>query len=277
MTRKSQSTRTAPVPGPAILLASVLLVCSLVLLGDRLPAGGGGDEEMSRFQAIEAQAQLIPAPTAELPWGVERMLAWPSAETLDQRQTLDDRSEQLAPTLPEGGPPDAKPIVFGGISPQAALEEAEVWIRTVLKEEWIPSDLAERLIPQQAEQPEWSSVICRYSVGGTAIQISQTRWAITLVIQEDAAQEVAASDGGPRVFERFFTEGERMADLPFAPPSAIAGALYILDERSLESPEAFENWWGSASWYAEGDATAVVMRKRIEGEMHTPRPDEPWF
>ncbi len=232
------------------------------------------------FESLPDDVQLIPRLEIELPYGIEEMVVWPSSEYIDEHYATDDISDQLPPVYPERAMEDAKPIVPGGVSPEAAVEEAEWWFREILKEEWIPHDLRERLIPIRAEAAQWSMVIGRYQTQGHTIQVSQTRWGIVVVISPAFEGNVDEAEEFSRmIFDQFFTRGEEMITLDGQSISDAGEQFqaYLLDETRLPGPDAIENWWGWIAWYSDGRSIAIFMNKRIAGQQHTPTPDDPWF
>ncbi len=235
----------------------------------------------SEFKSISSNTlQLIPKLKAELPGSMQQLAIWPTTEIIQKKFAKEDISPKLPPIYREGSRRDAPPLRPGGMSPQAAIGEAEYWVKQVLKSEWIPTDLRERLIPLREDAAERSQVIVRYEVDGNAFQLSQTRWGISVIVKPAGEGKVNEPEKiASTVFERYFNKGKEMSLLPGTRISSPEEWImaFQLDEAKLTGPEALENWWGWSSWYTDGHALAVFLRKRTSGEQHTSGPDEPWF
>ncbi len=267
--------------GNYIGIVSLFLGLTLAVVAYLRTVNAEGRSIPNEFESLPHDVQLIPKLEVKLPNGVEKMVMWPSSKYIEEHYAKDDISDQLPPIYPERVMEDAKPIRPGGVSPKAAIEEAELWLRQILKPEWIPPDLVERLIPLRSDTAQWSTVICRYETQGHVIQISQTRWAISVVLKpplEDIINE--KEKFGATVFEKFFTKGKEMSALKgqqVSLPSERQVTFYLLDVTRLPSTDAIENWWGWTAWYTDSHSIAVFLRKRIAGEQHTPTPEDPWF
>lgn len=238
----------------------------------------GSPEE---YENIPHDMQLIAELGIELPMGEERLVIWPTSEYTETHHAREDISERIPPVYPEGmSAENAKPIKVGGMAPEAALEEAGLWIREILLPHWIPSDLPERLIPLREEAAEWSKVLCRYQVEGNAIQIAQTRWGVCVVLRPEDEGGIHEPESIPeRIFPRFFTKGEEMSALRgerlITPSEDVV--LFELDEMDLSGPEPLDTWWGWTFWYTDGHAVAVFLQKRLAGGQYSLTPSDPWF
>jgi hypothetical protein len=247
---------------------------------------------MSRGQApatpsagdLPAAERLIAAlpPTNGLPLPAEALalLEWPSPEVLTTTKGPEDRSKTIPPLFREPKIRDAKPIRLGAETPHAACREAMQWIRQVLKPEWVPADLGARLHALQREPASQSIIVCRYTIDGCAIQISQTRSVMSVVVRppKGALPGQNAEQFARSVFTNCFLQGDRMASLP-AKEAARFGAVqaWLPNFSPSTSPSVLENWWGWRLWLTDGKAVAVLLRKISEDSAYTPAPDEPWF
>jgi len=71
--------------------------------------------------------------------------------------------------------------------PAAVTERAERWVNTILKEEWVPTDLARRFIPLTRTVPtvppdQVDYLVARYKVSVTQIQIEETGVSLSVLI-----------------------------------------------------------------------------------------------
>lgn len=233
------------------------------------------------FEDIAPDIQLIKPLQRTLPNGMEALVVWPSPKYIDEHYAIDDISNQLTPIYPAGAMEDAKPIRPGGMPPEVAVEEAELWFKEILKAKWIPPNLSERLIPLRNEsQPQWSTVIARYQTQGHKIQITQTRWGVCVVIHPRFDDEVIyAEQIAKSVFAQFFTMGEEMSSQKGRQVSADTPGLTLYEPAQEKASEirVRKNWWNWLAWYTDGNAVAVFLHKRFAGEVRTPSSEDPWF
>jgi hypothetical protein len=208
------------------------------------------------------------------------LAAWPSAETQNAQHAQVDRSKTLPPVFQQPKKRDAKPIRMGALTPAAARKEAEQWIRRVLKPEWVPNDLAARLHLLQREPASLSIIVCRYAIDGCAIQITQNRSSMWVVIKprDDASLGGDASGIEQAMFPTYFLMGDRMAALYAKSVDGTAKLrIWAPNFSAPIPPGALENWWGWRLWVTDGKALAVYLGKASDDSAHTVTPDEPWF
>ena len=136
-----------------------------------------------------------------------------------------------------------------------------------------PDDLDDGFVLLQEEDPSRSSVLCRFEIHGTGIQVTQLRWALCVVMRPDPAliEGLEPRAIGPAAFRAVFTKGDAMAGARF---SDVPGLPYFAQELDLSVSSAL--WWGGFFWYTDGRSTAVYIRRADRG--HSPaRAGDPWF
>jgi len=266
------------------LLATLL--CGLFLLfaqgeSHGAPAEGPTPRTASDLPAAERLISAIHSTNnLPVPADAQGLIEWPSVETLNSQQAHQDRSKTIPPLFRQPKVGDAKPIRLGARSPHAACKEAEQWIRRVLKPQWLPDDLADRLQPLQREPASQSIIVCRYAMDGHAIQINQNRASMWVTIKPPKNNSLIpnAKELGNAAFNTYFLEGDRMADLQGKETDGSAKLRIWLPDYSAPIPAgALENWWGWRLWLTDGEAVAVFLNKCSEDSARNIRPDDPWF
>ena len=231
--------------------------------------------------ATERLVTALPQPNAlSLSAAAQNLMEWPTAEMLTLQQARHDRSQSIPPLFRQPKIGDAKPILLGARTPQAAAKEAAQWIRLVLKPQWVPDDLAARLQALQREPASQSLIVCRYSMAGHAIQINQSRGAMCVVIKPPAVSSVLQSTKNPAaaIFTEYFLEGDRMASLHGKEAAGAEKIRIWLPDYSTPIPVgALENWWGWQRWLTDGEAFAVFLNKTSEDSARNILPEDPWF
>ena len=262
------------------------LLCSLLLILAQSEHHGVAAEASAHRIAsdLPAAERLLTAPpptnTAPVSTDALDLMEWPSVETLDLRQARQDRSRTIPPLFRQPKVGDAKPIRLGARTPQAACQEAEQWIRRVLKPQWLPDDLAARLQPLQREPASRSIIVCRYAMDGHAIQINQNRASMWVTIKPPKNDSLTrnAKDLGLAAFNTYFIEGDRMASLQGKETGGNAKQRIWRPDYSAPIPQgALENWWGWRLWLTDGEAVAVYLNKCSEDSARNIMPDDPWF
>jgi hypothetical protein len=210
----------------------------------------------------------------------QALIEWPSVEALNSQQARQDRSKTIPPLFRQPKIGDAKPIRLGALSPQAACKEAEQWIRRVLKPEWVPDDLAARLHPLQRDPASQSIIFCRYLINGHALQISQTRGSIWVIIKPPKTSPLSRDlkELASTTFSTYFLDADRMASLPGKEINGTAKLrVWRPDFSTSIPPGALENWWGWRLLLTDGEAVAVFLAKTSEDSARSIMPDDPWF
>ncbi|MDZ4200103.1 MAG: hypothetical protein U1E27_12560 [Kiritimatiellia bacterium] len=145
---------------------------------------------------------------------------------------------------------------------------------------YVPDDLDSRLMAVQRDPASQSVVVCRYVIDGHAIQISQVRSYMWVMIKPrvEGDFKVSNPDEVRRIFAEFFTKGREMAELRSRQEQEKDFfRIYIPDPSGEQSIATRANWWGWHVWYSDGDAIAVLLRKRWQKQTHPISTDEPWF
>jgi len=208
-----------------------------------------------------------------------RLAVWPSADEIRRKKVREDRSEKFPAKFPPGKDySNAKPLCIGAIPPEAALKGAEHWIRTVLKAEWVPSDLAARLHALAEEAPARSAIWCRYKIKGQAVQIGQMRGAMCVVIRpgEPKGEGETAQDFGRRCMKRFLTKGEELAQMPVEAVPVTAPELSMFKGHSMARDDNI-TWWGRVTWYTDGRSVALFLIKQAPQSSLYITQETPWF
>jgi hypothetical protein len=259
--------------------SAILLLCASLLAQDQ------PDATADRSSAIAADAQLI-APLSD---GLRELHTWP--EPFNMAAAL--REWVVWPPDAEATPADAArdrsaEIPHGRIrvarSPDEARGDAAMWIRDLLREEWVPADLRERVILIQDDDAAKSRVLCRYDVDGHQMQVVQSSWCVCTVIRPRPGEIAAvdARDYAAAVFRLFFAHGEEVATTALGTPLGAFDGLEVFspgrtpDDWS-EEMRAFEHWWIPAGWYSDGTAIAVVTGKSDIDNPTIPTHETPWF
>lgn len=233
------------------------------------------------FEVIAPDTQLITPLKQTLTDGMEALVVWPSPKYIEDHYAKDDISNQLPAIYPAGVSEDAKPIRPGGMPPEVAVEEAGLWFKEILKDDWIPPNLTEKLIPLRNERlPQWSTVIARYQAQGHKIQVAQTRCGVGVVIHPRFDDEVIEAEQiAKSVFKQFFTMGEEMSSQAGMQVRADPPGLTLYKPAQEKTSEigVSKNWWNWLAWYTDGNSVAVFLHKRFAGEVRTPSSEDPWF
>jgi len=249
------------------------------------PTGPGAAEPKEKAEIAEPMPddlQLIVALDPQVQEVLVRrdLTVWPSADEIRRKKATEDRSEKFPAQFPPGKDySNAKPIRVGAIAPETALKGAEGWIRTVLKAEWVPGDLAARLHALAEEDPARSTVWCRYKIQGQAIQIGQTRGAMCVVIRpgEPKGEGETAPDFGRRCLKQFLAKSEELAQMRLETVLLTAPELSMFKAYSGRTLDDLGNWWGYVVWYTDGKAVAFSLLKKTATSAAGIGTDTPWF
>jgi len=246
------------------------------------PTDPGATETKGKVEMVEPipdDVQLIASCSPQLGKFRFTLAVWPSADEIRRKKTQEDRSEKFPAKFPPGKDyTNAKPFRVGAIRPEAALKGAEHWIRTVLKAEWVPSDLAARLHALAEEAPARSAIWCRYKIKGQAVQIGQMRGAMCVVIRpgEPKGEGETAQDFGRRCMKRFLTKGEKLAQMPVEAVPVTAPQLSMFKGHSMARDDNI-TWWGRVTWYTDGRSVALFLIKQAPQSSLYITQETPWF
>ena len=239
--------------------------------------GEGADEIPPGVQLMPGLDYSTNLPVSS---NVLEQVLWPSANEIETYAPREDRSTSILPLLPTNGMADGKPIRRGARSPQQACSEAHTWIAKILKTQWIPGDVLQRLLPLQELAASNSIVHCRYAISNNSIQVSQSVSGIWVVMKPPTNETAGMSvtDLGPFVFERFLTRGHDMGQLSRRELEELL-PLHVFLEGQTEpwSKAAAINWWGWVLWYSDGQAVAVLLQKVEEDSQIDADARDPWF
>ncbi|MGD9498343.1 MAG: hypothetical protein AB7Y46_18770 [Armatimonadota bacterium] len=246
---------------PRRLDALLVLAAALVLLG------GCRDRQVL--------VALPDASSDELVASLQEWVVWPDEQFIAEHLARRDRSAEFPPLYPETDIEDPKPLRPGAEPPETAVAHSAMWIRMVLKPEWVPGDLEQKLVPLQLDPASRSVVLCRWEMRGNRFQIAQSYAGLCIVLEP--ANTGAPGDAGPKALRAFLAHGAEMADLPATTlPVSAEGVHAFVPDRDAWPLDAYRYWWGWRLWYTNGEAVAVFMHK-VADSQHPPQPDEPWF
>ncbi len=213
-----------------------------------------------------------------------QLILWPTQEEIEKHATCRDRSEEI-PNVYRNSDRKSKPIKYGARDPQAALRDAECWILKVVKPEWIVEDLNNSLSPIQAEDASKSSMLCRWEIEGSKIQVTQTLFSMWVVIQpakvkvsNSSAEEFISS-----VLDEYLIHGDDMTSVELKPLDITSEKDISLFVMNRDGSKTFPlgasgNWWGN--WklvYTDKAAVAMLFPKIDRNSMASFGPDTPWF
>lgn len=236
------------------------------------PPDGHSAASWHRLRQIDPQVQLIAAAPhgGNQAFDFDGLTEWPAPQLQPDAPTLPDRSADFPPRFaPDADPQSDLPERLGALPPQAALEEAEGWIRRIIKDQYLPVTLRDRLRAVPHVRPEYSAVFVRYEMGSVAIQIAQTRRVIVVVLRSKYIGERNA-DFGREAFRRFFKDQAlARADMQGENSGSANLAAFTIRPRGTQ-------WFNNARWYTDGQALAIQLPKRLPGTPY-PGPDAPWF
>jgi len=186
---------------------------------------------------------------------MSRWVIWPSEGYIAARQPPRDRSEPV--DEPDGR---GQRKVHGGLlAPDGVPSEAVSWVTELLKPDWVPPDLEDRLILLQEDDAARSSVACRFEVEGTSVQVVQRRWAMCVVVKPSPAlgDGVPAEQMGPALMRALFARGDAMAEVPATDRRDLAPGLWL----GGYVPGEVTRWWHWKAWYHEGSTVAIYFSK----------------
>ena len=162
----------------------------------------------------------------------------------------------------------------------AAARDAETWINRVLQPRWTIADYSPYQLlcrndvrgyanSSTSQLVGYDSVRCRYRIGGTAIQVTQTSFAMGLVIQPDSGlrlsmgQNLTCCDFADRLLPRFLNEAARIVAVTTVrienPGIAEAKPNDALQETDTNV------WHDTVSWWTDGVSVAFLIPKSCGG------------
>ncbi len=176
-------------------------------------------------KGIPPDVQLVAVPDVKLKMNLERLVRWPSQEFIKSHLATKDRSAKFPPKRFKSA---------GAMSPRDAVRGGSTYIRLLLKQEWQPRRLIGAMLPLMNEgSPQFSTVWARYEIEGHAVQVSQMRWVMCVVIKPDWEKKTAEKDKPSNtperatfikaVAEKFFREGKELARLPLKANQTLSG------------------------------------------------------
>ncbi|MDZ7620364.1 MAG: hypothetical protein U1E05_25460 [Patescibacteria group bacterium] len=230
---------------------------------------------------VPREEQLITPPASDtwiLLWGsagkqnVRRWLIWPEVDTLKTLAACRNRAEIASFDK------DAKRV--GTKSPEGAGIDATNWIREIVKSQFVPADLENRMLAVQEASPQDSLMVCRWTVDGTSLQVIQSVARVGVVIKPKQEWRDATNDGEEFTFfliDRVLNHGKEMVSWGAKPGVGFPDELKLFVPKTSAPGRASLNWWGHPVWYTDGKAMAVILEKQLDHVAHNPSPTEPWF
>lgn len=208
------------------------------------------------------------------------MQVWPSEAGMKASKLWTNRADVLVDE--RGKPVWGKRVAVTDAT--NACREAAMWLKEILEEKWLPSDLDNRLIALQRNPASRSLVICRYEIAGNAIQVNQSRSYMWVTIQPSTniTKGVSVPELGSVVFRTFFARGEKMARIAHKEVKQQDGVRVFERTRDIDvittlGPNALSVWWGWETWYTDGKTVGVLLWKKGENSASVYGPETPWF
>ncbi len=268
---------------PLLFVVAFVFICGGFAAETERPtvytsAGQPTVESEQLIAAIPAEATL-PITATE-----RQLMLWPTEEAIKKHAICRDRSEEI-PNVYRNGDRKSKPIKYGARNPETALRDAEYWISKVIKPEWIVEDLKNKLAPIQAEDASKSSILCRWELEDSIIQVTQTQFNMWVVIQPVKVQVLnsSAEEFVSSVLDKYLIHGDDMTSIGLRPLEITSEKdinLFIMNRDGSKPfpPGAIGNWWGH--WrlvYTDKTAVAMLFWKIDVNSMASFGPDDPWF
>ncbi|HOS95521.1 MAG TPA: hypothetical protein PLQ54_19570 [Armatimonadota bacterium] len=252
-------------------------VAALLWLGPVWAVDDAGDAAPAPEQWIAALPDDLGLPVwGWREYGMARWVIWPSDDDVAERQPPRDRSEPVGDPDGQSGKPHELLCPPGN-----ARSEALSWVRELLKPEWAPPDLEDCLTLLQEEDPAESSVVCRFEIDGTGIQIAQRRWAMCVVVKPSPALSdgVPGDQMGPALMRALFARGDAMAEVPATDRHDLAPGLWLGGYVAGEGDGrgGGPRWWHWKAWYTDGLGVAIYFSKLSFDRKTSYLPGNPWF
>lgn len=174
---------------------------------------------------------------------------------------------------------------------ESAKSSSAEWIQTVLQSQWIPGDLNARLVALNEDILEfdpdseseshalYDTVRLRYEIGGYYIQISQTSFAMGIVIKPSKAiQPIPVSEEEQKklVIDKlglFFTEPDKILKSSMTDVTSMAG----ITSGKPDLVSYADAWYGLVSWWTDGEILAFIFGKAEPDSPVLPPVIKDWF
>lgn len=156
-----------------------------------------------------------------------------------------------------------------------AKRMATKWIRTVLKNEWIPDDIDVRLIALDSYINSYDAICVRYEYNGYYIQIVQTNPEIVIIIKSIFTKGKEQNDIKVNLKEKqiefvykktglFFNESEKIKKISTTKIKTFSkGLIGKPEQRNVVG--ALNQWWGNIYWWTDGETIAFSILKYYGG------------
>ena len=142
-----------------------------------------------------------------------------------------------------------------------AKRMAEKWIRTSLKENWVPADIHSRLIALDSDVNGYDTIRVRYEIGGYYIQIVQANHAIAVTIKASSEKMPPSAS---QIADLFLNKSEMVKEISMAQAEAFPGGFH--GKPAKTRPREFSNqWWGWVEWWMDNEAIGFYAPKFYGG------------
>lgn len=185
---------------------------------------------------------------------------WPSAEKISKSlrhsdETLSAAKKKLA--IPNW-------ITANKVSVTEAKRMAEKWIRTIVKDSWIPDDIHSRLIAlDSSDANDYDTICVRYKMMGYYIQIVQTNPEIAITIKPIERKTLLAE----QVIDLFFVKSNEIKENTLSQQlEAFPAGSRGTPRDSSKKPKVRNQYWGHTYWWTNGESFAFLIQKFYGGK-----------
>ncbi len=232
-----------------------------------------------------AQEEAVSKMSKEIPAGVQLF----SDETLRNASDIEDKrayfiwpstkeiASRLCPSDEEISVAEQKrPYSYWIATERQTVTEAKrmaaKWIRTVLKNEWIPDDLDIRLMALNSYVNGYDAICIRYAYNKYYIQIVQTNSEIAVTIKpfsqkreiQQIGSEVKQKEFISKKIELFFNESGNIRKVSTLKIETFPGGF-----QGKPVPAKIEGasnqWWGRIHWFTDGETIGFLIPKYYGG------------
>lgn len=256
------------------MMRKIMLIGLVMLLAATVSTCQGADSG-SDFSAMERFIGSLPT---NLPphQGMQWLVQWPSTNEIRDTFATNDISSAMNPPPPKSPEEDRKPSRLPVESPDEALFRARQFMSMVFKSEWLPNDIATRLLPLRSPDLKNSRVLFRYDIEDYRIQAIQKRSYMCIVIapKKANASKPAPIEHAEWLLKKFFTRGEEMIAVPYKREER---GKYTVAVPLMKGDR--DDWWRSALWVTDGRSLAVLLPRRLSTQQRLWEANErePWF
>lgn len=141
-----------------------------------------------------------------------------------------------------------------------AKRTAEHWIKTILQDKWVPTDIHDQLIALDSDIDGYDSIRVRYETNGYYIQIVQTNPMIVIIIKNVSQEKKSVLE----TIDLFFNKSKKIEQTSISQVKFLENGLRG-EANESELPEASNQWWGRIHWFSDGEAIVFCIPKYYGG------------